>query len=176
MGGGRRKMPPPKHQRDRMKRERLAMAREDKNAMGWFSHPVRALVQLQKRSSDASLLGAGSERFGPDDQWMRPSSQLSLRAASWMPSESSVIARRVCPESFAGLAPCYQLRDSSERASATAFPQMLSLPPMEAGMGAGVRPDDQLPSYRRVHYRAGRQAYVAMPYGHHHRAAERWRS
>ena len=158
-----------------MKRERLAMAREDKNAMGWFSHPVRGpLVPLQKRSSDASLLGAESERFGPDDQWMRPSSQLSLRAASWIPSESSVNARRVYPESFAGLAPCYQLRDSSEGASASAFPQMLSLPPMEAGMGAGVRPDDQLPSYRRVSYR-GPPSVRAMPYGHHHRAAERWR-
>ena len=169
-----------------MKRERLAMGREDKTDLGWFNHPVRgALVPLSRPIPDASCRAGGSnfacaelERFGPDDQWMRAGSlygcqpwtspESSYSVVPWTPSESHAPVQRMHPESSTGFTPCYQPRDLSGGASASAFPQQLPLPSVgaEDRCRTSFHADSQLPSYRRVYYR-GPPSVRAAPYRRH---------
>ena len=105
-------MPPPKPQRDRMKRERLAMSREDKTTTGWFNHPVRGapvsfsgpVLDISGRVGSSDFAAAELKRFGPDDQWMRPGASFDYNVIPPMRSLPSIR-----PESPAG---CMQMVQS----------------------------------------------------------------
>ena len=168
-----------------MKRERLAMGREDKTVKGWFNHPVRGppvplsgpVLSISCRAGGLSSAGAELVRFGPDDQWMRPgawSGHSVIPPVLALPStrsESSVGFMQMVQaeplsgpwqrdpsESSADFTPCYRPRDLSD-----------SVRPRETFLDAEV----QIPSYRRDCYR-GPPSTRSAPYQRLRHVADRW--
>ena len=178
-------MPPPKPQRDRMKRERLAMGREDKTVKGWFNHPVRGppvplsgpVLRISCHAGRSGFAGAELERFGPDDQWMRPGAwsersvippmlalpsarpESSVGSMQMVQAEPLIDSMQKHPsESSADFMPCYRPRDFSDSARLHE---------------TSLRAEVQTPSYRRDCYR-GPPSTRSAPYQRLRHVADRW--
>ena len=158
-----------------MKRERLAMSREDKTTTGWFNHPVRGapvplsrpVLSILDHVGSSNFAAVELRHFGPDDQWVRPGASFDyngippMRSLLPMGPESSAgcmqvvqsefsddLMRRALPESPVGFTPCYRPRDFSGAVNPHGtFPH------------AAI----QLPSYRRNCYR-GPPSTRSAPY------------